>query len=104
MERHYTQRVVMEALRGAPYNPSWPKMTEDRQRGIMTCRRFAIGGRAMYGLTIYDVQSWMARKGEFLPDWVLTKILENAATDIIARGGRPAKNQIAIDKETGHAD
>jgi hypothetical protein len=94
----------MEALRDAPYNPSPPKMTEDRQKGIMTCRRFDIDGRTMYGLTVYDVQSWMGRKNESLPAWILKAILEHAAMDIIARGGKPAKNQIYMDKEMGYAD
>ena len=104
MARHYTQRVVMEALQGAPYNPTLPKMTEDRQKGIMTCRRFTIGGRPMYGLTVHDVQSWMARKGEFLPDWILKSVLEYTAGELIARGGPPAKHQISMDEEARNGD
>lgn len=103
MERHYTQRVVIEALQGAPYKPTLPKMTEDRQKGIMTCRGFTIGGRQMYGLTVHDVQSWMARKGEFLPDWILKNILEHTARALIESGGRPADYQISMDEEVRHA-
>lgn len=104
MERHYTQRVVMEALQGAPYKPTLPKMTEDRQKGIMTCRRFTIDGRTMYGLTVHDVQSWMARKGEFLPDWILKSVLEHTAREIIKTGGRSSKHQISMDEEAKNAD
>jgi len=104
MERHYTQRVVMDALQGATYKPTLPKMTEDRQSGIMTCRRFTSDGRTRDGLTAQDVQKWMARKGEFLPDWILKNVLEHTAREVIDSGGRSSKHQISMDEEAKNAD
>ena len=103
MERHYTRNVLKKALDGAPYKVSEGGLTDAVKAGKATERKFFPPfGKYICGMTVYDVQTWLARRNEYLPEWILRKILDQAALEVIAYGGLPAKMQLYLDKETGY--
>ena len=106
MERRYTTGVIMLALEGTPGDVgSKPRLATDWENGIFTANKYG-GGRGFLGATVFDVQSWLARRRYLTaPEWLLRKVLDDAAAEILGNGHVSSKRfQRYLDKETGYAE
>lgn len=108
MERRYTTGVIRRALEGTPAAVGdKTDLAHDWEKGIFTANKYTWGSSAgVLGATVHDVQSWLARRRLLqAPEWLLRKVLNDAAADILGNGQRRAKsNQRRLDKETGYDD
>ena len=103
MERRYTTGVIRLALRRTPGYAGKTQLANDWVRGVFTARKYGTG-KGFLGATVFDVQSWLARRYLQAPEWLLRKILDDAATEILENGHGGAKRiQLHLDKETGYA-
>ena len=89
MERRYTAGVIRLALRGTSGDISKTRLATDWEKGIFTANKYRQGnggGRGFLGATVFDVQSWLARRYLQAPEWLLRKVLDDAAAEILGNG------------------
>ena len=104
MERRYTTGVIRQALRGTPGGVSKTRLATYWENGIFTANKYG-QGRGFLGATVFDVQSWLARRYLQAPEWLLRKVLDDAAAEILGNGHPTSKRfQRYLDKETGYAE
>lgn len=103
MERRYTTCVIRHALKGTPAETKKTKLATDWESGIFTAIKYWPGDRqGLLGATVFDVQSWLARRGLSAHEWILRKLLEDAAHSILKNGPpQSRRHQQFLDKETG---
>ena len=108
MERRYTTGVIRQALRGTPGCVSKTRPATDWEKGIFTANKYGQGnggGRGFLGATVFDVQTWLARRNLTAPEWLLRKVLDDAAAEILENGpGNSKRFQRHLDRETGYAE
>ena len=107
MERRYTTGVIRQALRGTPGCVSKTRLATDWKKGVFTAYKYgqsSSGGRGFLGATVFDVQTWLARRNLTAPEWLLRKVLDDAAAKILESGpSKSGRLQQCLDKETGYA-
>ena len=108
MERRYTTGVIRKALKGTPgaVADKW-SLAHDWEKGIFTAQKYRRGmDPGVLGATVYDVQTWLARQRNLsAPEWLLRKVLDDAAAETLMNGQGTAKsNQRRLDEETGYAE
>ena len=103
MERRYTTGVIRQALKGTPGYVSKTRLATDWEKGVFTANKYGMG-RGFLGATVFDVQTWLARRNLTAPEWLLRKVLDDAAAEILESGsGKSKRLQQRLDKETGYA-
>ena len=106
MERRYTTGVIRQALEGTDGSiPDATTLAHDWEKGIFTAEKYRWGTQhGILGATVHDVQSWLARQRNLSAHtWLLRKVLDDAAAEILKNGQTKAKNnQRRLDKETGY--
>lgn len=106
MQRRYTTGVIRLAMTGTPAEVAKTKLASDWEKGKFTAKKFGEsnrGGKGFLGATVLDVQSWLARRSLVAPEWLLRKVLDDAAAKILENGpGGSKRLQQHLDKETSY--
>jgi hypothetical protein len=83
-------------------------LAHDWEKGIFTAKKYRFGAGVKWdgilGATVHDVQSWLARRRNLSAhEWLLRKVLDDAADETLRNGqGRAKYYQRSLDEETGY--